>query len=193
MLAYSTIGHMGYLLLGALVGNQDGFSASMFYILTYVLSNLVAFGVLLSMNETADGENMLSRGSDLEDFRGLYQRSPIRAILMTLSMLSLAGVPPLLGFYGKFAVIGIALMNGFVGLAVIAIITSVVAAFYYLRLVRLMLFSEPGEGKTVVLPPMGMVSIGVLTLNGVMLLALGLFPSTLLDTAVQALAWAGLL
>ncbi len=195
MLAYSTIGHMGYLLVGALVGNQDGFSAALFYILTYVLSNLAAFGVLLSMNETS-GETSgkaLSRGSDLEDFRGLYQRSPVRAVLMTLSMLSLAGVPPLLGFYGKFAVIGTALTGGFVWLAVVAIITSVIAAFYYLRLVRLMLFSGPGETGDGALPPIGNLTGVVLTLNGLALLALGLFPSVLLDTSVQALAWAGLL
>jgi NADH-quinone oxidoreductase subunit N len=211
MLAYSTIGHMGYLLLGALVGNQDGFSAALFYILTYVLSNLVAFGVLLSMNETSDGngksesaenangkitlrddKNALSRGSDLEDFRGLYQRSPIRAILMTLAMLSLAGVPPLLGFYGKFAVIFVALINGFVWLSIIAILTSVIAAFYYLRLIRLMLFSNQGEGEGEALPAIGVIPRAVLTLNGLALLALGLFPGVLLDTTARALAWTGI-
>ncbi|MDR2244358.1 MAG: NADH-quinone oxidoreductase subunit N [Burkholderiales bacterium] len=198
MLAYSTIGHMGYLLLGALVGNTDGSSAAMFYILTYALSNLVAFGVLLSMNETSDGDSKnadgkitLSRGSDLEDFRGLYQRSPIRAVLMTLAMLSLAGVPPLLGFYGKFAVIAVALINGFVWLSIIAILTSVIAAFYYLRVVRLMLFSSrsEGEGEGEILPAIGVIPRTVLTLNGLALLALGLFPSVLLDTTAQALAW----
>ncbi|MDR0770659.1 MAG: NADH-quinone oxidoreductase subunit N [Burkholderiales bacterium] len=193
MLAYSTIGHMGYLLLGALAGDSYGFSAAVFYILTYVLSNLVAFGVLLSMNETLDDENMLSRGSDLEDFRGLYRRSPIRAILMTLAMLSLAGVPPLLGFYGKFAVISAAFYSGFVWLAIVAIITSVIAAFYYLRLVRLMLFSGPNEGGEIALPSIGVVPCVVLTLNGAALLALGVFPSVLLDVVAQALAWAGLL
>ncbi|MDR2016514.1 MAG: NADH-quinone oxidoreductase subunit N [Burkholderiales bacterium] len=200
MLAYSTIGHMGYLLLGALAGDQYGFSAAMFYILTYVLSNLVAFGVLLSMNETLDddckntgGENALSRGSDLEDFRGLYRRSPIRAVLMTLSMLSLAGIPPLLGFYGKFAVISAALISGFVWLSVIAILTSVIAAFYYLRLVRLMLFSRPNEGEGDRLPSISVIPRAVLTLNGLALLALGLFPNVLLEATVQALAWARLL
>ncbi|MDR0247925.1 MAG: NADH-quinone oxidoreductase subunit N [Burkholderiales bacterium] len=200
MLAYSTIGHMGYLLLGALVGNQDGFSSALFYILTYVLSNLVAFGVLLSMNEISDGDGenanskiALSRGSDLEDFRGLYQRSPIRAVLMTLAMLSLAGVPPLLGFYGKFAVIAVALINGFVWLSIIAILTSVIAAFYYLRLVRLMLFSSQSEEEGATLSPIGAVPRVVLALNGLALLALGLFPSVLLDITAQALAWAGLL
>ncbi|MDR2173715.1 MAG: NADH-quinone oxidoreductase subunit N [Burkholderiales bacterium] len=200
MLAYSTIGHMGYLLLGALVGNPDGFSAVLFYILTYVLSNLVAFGVLLSMNETSDGdaENVngkitLSCGSDLKDFRGLYHRSPIRAVLMTLAMLSLAGVPPLLGFYGKFAVIAVALINGFVWLSIIAILTSVIAAFYYLRLIRLMLFSNQSEGEEESLPAIGAIPRTMLALNGLVLLVLGLFPSVLLDTTVRALAWAGLL
>ncbi|MCL2310177.1 MAG: NADH-quinone oxidoreductase subunit N [Proteobacteria bacterium] len=205
MLAYSTIGHMGYLLLGALVGNQYGFASALFYILTYVLSNLVAFGVLLSMNETSDGDDknassghasgksVLSRGSDLEDFRGLYQRSPARAVLMALAMLSLAGVPPLLGFYGKFAVIGVALMNGFVWLSIIAILTSVIAAFYYLRLVRLMFFSGSDEGKEAALPSMSVISRTVLALNGLALLALGLFPGALMNITAQALAWAGLL
>ncbi|MCL2297909.1 MAG: NADH-quinone oxidoreductase subunit N [Proteobacteria bacterium] len=210
MLAYSTIGHMGYLLLGALVGTQGGFSSALFYMLTYVLSNLVAFGVLLSMNEMSDGDDKnansenasgenangkiaLSRGSDLEDFRGLYQRSPLRAVLMTLAMLSLAGVPPLLGFYGKFAVIGVALMNGFVWLSIIAILTSVIAAFYYLRVVRLMLFSNQGEGEVEALPAIGVIPRAVLAFNGFALLMLGLFPSVLLDTTARALAWAGLI
>ncbi|MCL2871690.1 MAG: NADH-quinone oxidoreductase subunit N [Betaproteobacteria bacterium] len=194
MLAYSTIGHMGYLLLGALVGTQDGFGAAVFYILTYVLSNLVAFGVLLSMNETSDESGAtLSRGSDLEDFRGLYKRSPIRAALMTLAMLSLAGVPPLLGFYGKFAVIAAALMNGFIWLSVVAILTSVIAAYYYLRVIRLMFFSSPDEERASEFPCIGVVARVVLVLNGVALLVLGLFPSALLDLTVQALAWARVL
>jgi len=194
MLAYSTIGHMGYLLLGALVGTQGGFSAAVFYILTYVLSNLVAFGVLLSMNETTDeSSGALSRGSDLEDFHGLYKRSPIRAALMTLAMLSLAGVPPLLGFYGKFAVIAAALMSGYVWLSVVAILTSVIAAYYYLRVIRLMFFSSPDEERTSEFPCIGVVARVVLVLNGVGLLVLGLFPSVILTLTEQALAWARLL
>jgi proton-translocating NADH-quinone oxidoreductase, chain N len=181
MLAYSTIGHMGYLLLGVLTGSTAGYSASLFYILVYAITNLVAFGVLLSMvTEESDNDG-------LGDFRGLYQRSPLRALLMGAAMFSLAGIPPFIGFFGKFAVIEVAFNSGFFWLSIIAILTSVIAAFYYLRVVLLMFFAEPEASatKNFTRAPLSMV---LLSGNGLALLVLGIFPNAILGWLVYVVA-----
>jgi NADH-quinone oxidoreductase subunit N len=182
MLAYSTIGHMGYLMLGAMVSDTVGITAGLFYVLTYVAANLVAFGVIL-VSETE--EQSLET---LDDFRGLAKRAPVRAGLMTLAMLSLAGIPPMVGFFAKFSVIEVAWNNGFIWLAILAILTSVIAAFYYLRLIAVMAFSETRPGTVQRSQPLAACSgtMTLLTLNGVALIVLGILPQTLFSAISQA-------
>src|SRR6185369_3352219 len=137
MLAYSTIGHMGFLLLGVLAGDLIGYSAGMFYVVVYVLMNLGSFGMILLLARTGfEAEN-------LEDFRGLNQRSPWYAFIMLLLMFSMTGVPPTVGFYAKLAVLQAVVNAGYVWLAVVAVLFSLIGAFYYLRLVKLMYFDAP--------------------------------------------------
>jgi NADH-quinone oxidoreductase subunit N len=171
MLAYSTIGHMGYLLLGILTGDLPGYGAGMFYVVVYVLMNLGAFGMIL----------LLSRGGfeaeNLEDFRGLNQRSPWYAFLMLLLMFSMAGVPPTVGFYAKLAVLQVVISAGFVWLAVVAVLFSLIGAFYYLRLVKLMYFDAPAD--TAPITPRGDVRL-LLSANCLAMLVLGIFPEQLM-------------
>jgi NADH-quinone oxidoreductase subunit N len=181
MLAYSTIGHMGFLLLGILSGDIVGYGASMFYAVVYVLMNLGAFGMIL----------LLSRGGfeaeNLEDFRGLNQRSPWYAFLMLLLMFSMAGVPPTVGFYAKLVVLQ-AVLNAdawwSVPLATVAVLLSVIGAFYYLRLVKLMYFDAPSDAAPIA--PRGDVRI-FLSLNGLAMLGLGIFPEQLLALCLSSI------
>ncbi|MGH8583953.1 MAG: NADH-quinone oxidoreductase subunit NuoN, partial [Gammaproteobacteria bacterium] len=143
MLAYSTIAHMGFLLLGLLAGTHSGYAGSMFYATVYALTGMGAFGMVI----------LLGRGgfeSDrLEDFKGLGERSPWFACVMLMLMFSLAGVPPFVGFWAKWFVIKEAIAAGFVWLAVIAVSTSIVGVFYYLRIVRLMYFEAAPEAHAI--------------------------------------------
>jgi NADH-quinone oxidoreductase subunit N len=178
MLAYSTIANMGFMLLGFVAADLNGYSAAMFYAITYVMTSLAAFGVVLLL--TREG----FEADSLDDFRGLNQRSPWWAFVMLLVMFSLAGVPPTVGFYAKFAVIEAAVSAQLVWLAVIAVLASVVGAFYYLRIVKLMYFDDPvdtspiesrGDART------------ILSVNGLALLALGILPQPLMGLCVLAL------
>ena len=181
MLAYSTIGHMGFLLLGILSGDIVGYGASMFYAVVYVLMNLGAFGMIL----------LLSRGGfeaeNLEDFKGLNQRSPWYAFLMLLLMFSMAGVPPTVGFYAKLVVLQ-AVLNAeawwSVPLATVAVLLSVIGAFYYLRLVKLMYFDAPTDAAPIA--PRGDVRV-FLSLNGLAMLGLGIFPEQLLALCLSSI------
>lgn len=137
MLAYSTISHVGFLLLGIIAGNAEGYSAAMFYAVTYALTTLAAFGVLLAIS--ANGHE----ADDLLSLSGLARRKPMLAMVMMLSLISLAGVPPLVGFYAKLSVLKAVISAGYLWLAVIAVVMSVIGAFYYLRAIKLMYFDEP--------------------------------------------------
>jgi NADH-quinone oxidoreductase subunit N len=171
MLAYSTIGHMGYVLLGILSGDLVGYGASMFYVVVYMLMNLGAFGMIL----------LLSRGGfeaeNLEDFKGLNQRSPWYAFLMLLLMFSMAGVPPTVGFYAKLAVLQAVISAGYVWLAVIAVLFSLIGAYYYLRLVKLMYFDTPADSAPIA-PHLDVRML--MSLNGLAMLVFGLFPEWLM-------------
>ncbi len=178
MLAYSTIGHMGYVLLGILSGDLVGYGASMFYMVVYVLMNLGAFGMIL----------LLSRGGfeaeNLDDFKGLNQRSPWYAFLMLLLMFSMAGVPPTVGFFAKLAVLQAVISAGFLWLAVVAVLFSLVGAFYYLRLVKLMYFDTPVD--TAPIAPRGDVRL-LLSANGLAMLLLGILPEPLMALCLYAI------
>jgi NADH-quinone oxidoreductase subunit N len=178
MLAYSAIANMGFMLMGLLAANNDGYSAAMFYIVTYVLTALVAFGIVLLLSREG------FEADRLDDLKGLNQRSPWYAFMMLLAMFSLAGVPPAVGFYAKFSVIWAVVDIGFVWLAVVAVLTSLVGAFYYLRIVKLMYFDDPVDNRP--LEARGDTRL-LLSLNGLALLLLGIFPQKLMGLCALAL------
>ncbi len=178
MLAYSTIANMGFMLIGLLAANSDGYSAAMFYVITYVLTALVGFGIVLLLSREG------FEADQLDDLKGLNQRNPWYAFLMLLTMFSLAGVPPTVGFYAKFSVIWAAVDIGFVWLAVIAVLASIVGAFYYLRVVKLMYFDDPVDREPIQVR--GDTRL-LLSLNGAALLLLGMFPQMLMGLCALAL------
>jgi NADH-quinone oxidoreductase subunit N len=185
MLAYSTIANMGFMLLGFLSvtgdGSRttlDGYSAAMFYTVTYVLTTLVSFGIVMLLSREG------FEADRLDDFKGLNQRSPWYAFMMLLAMFSLAGVPPTVGFYAKFSVIAAAVDVGLVWLAILAVLASIIGAFYYLRVVKLMYFDDAVDAA----PIDTRADTGVLlSLNGIALLLLGVFPQSLMGWCVLAL------
>jgi NADH-quinone oxidoreductase subunit N len=186
MLAYSTIAHMGFMLLGLLSGvvagnwrnAPDAYSAAMFYTVVYVLMSLGAFGMLLYLSRAG------VECETLEDFRGLNRRNPWFAFVMLVMMFSLAGIPPTAGFYAKLAVLSAAVSAGRVGLAVVAVLLSLVGAFYYLRIVKLMYFDEPKDAT----PAAGHAEMrGVLALNGLLVLAIGIIPQPLMGLCFEAI------
>ncbi len=136
MLAYSTISHMGFFLLGVLAGSESGYGGALFYILVYSVMSLGAFGMIILLSRSG------FEAEELDDFRGLNQRNSWYALLMLLLMFSLAGVPPTVGFYAKLAVIQAVVGADLVWVAVVAVLFAVVGAFYYLRVVKLMYFDE---------------------------------------------------
>ena len=196
MLAYSTISQMGFVLLGLLSGVINGqvnsavaenaYSASMFYVVTYVLTTLATFGVILLLaREGFESE-------EISDLAGLNQRSPLYAGVMAICLFSMAGIPPLVGFYAKLAVLQSLLASGqtaYIALAVFAVVMSLIGAFYYLRVVKVMYFDAPLTATSVSAP---LDVRFVLTLNGALVLVLGLLPGGLMalcaDAIVRALA-----
>ena len=184
MLAYSSIANMGYLLVAFLAANPNGFSAAMFFAIAYVLTSLASFGMIMLLSREGFEADQLTA------FKGLNQRSPWWAFMMLLVMFSLAGVPPTIGFYAKFTVIQAAVDAGFVWLAVVAVMTSLVGAFYYLRIVKLMYFDDAVDTA-----PIGARADNraLLSANGLALLFFGMLPQPLLDLCVVALANSGLL
>jgi NADH-quinone oxidoreductase subunit N len=178
MLAYSTISHIGFLLFGIMSASFNGFASAMFYVSAYVLMTLAGFGMILLLSRQGfEAEN-------LDDLKGLNQRSPWNAFLMLVVMFSMAGVPPTLGFYAKFTVLQAALEAGFVGLVVFAVLMAVVGAFYYLRVVKLMYFDEPQDNSPIIAPTGMRVMLSV---NALGLLALGLMPQFLMGIAAYAI------
>lgn len=187
MLAYSTISQMGFVLLGLLSGVVNGnvfagvgaYSSAMFYVITYVLTTLGSFGVIMLLARSGfEAEN-------LEDFKGLNQRSPWVAFIMLILMFSLAGIPPMAGFYAKFSVLQAVLGTGQIWLAVVAVLFSLIGAFYYLRVVKVMYFDEALD-TTKIVAKYDMRT--VLSINGVAVLLLGLMPGPLMSACWTAIA-----
>lgn len=178
MLAYSTISHMGFLLLGFLSGSLNGYSSAMFYVLVYVLMSMGGFGMIMLLSRQGfEAEN-------LDDFKGLNQRSPWYAFMMLLLMFSMAGVPPTVGFYAKLSVLQAALQAGFVWLVVAAVLFSVIGAFYYLRIIKLMYFDAPQD--EVPLEAEGDMAM-LMSANGLAVLALGILPQPLMALCAYAI------
>jgi NADH-quinone oxidoreductase subunit N len=195
MLAFSTISQMGFVLLGLIAGVVNGshlgganaYSSSMFYVITYVLTTLASFGVIILLSRKG------FESDELADFAGLNQRSPLYAGIMAACMFSLAGIPPMVGFYAKLSVLQALLVSEspmYIALAVYAVIMSLIGAFYYLRVVKVMYFDAPAAGAPAI-EASGEVR-AVLTINGLLVLVLGLVPGTLMalcaDAVVQMLA-----
>ena len=171
MLAYSTISHMGFLLLGILSGTVNGYSSAMFYVLVYALMTLGGFGMILLLSREG------FEADKLDDFRGLNARSPWNAFIMLLLMFSMAGIPPTAGFYAKFSVLQAALNAGHIGLVVTAVIFSLIGGFYYLRIVKLMYFDNPVDHE----PISGSFDAKlILGANGIAMLFLGILPQSLM-------------
>ena len=178
MLAYSTISHMGFLLLGILSGTMEGFGAAMFYSIVYVLMGLGTFGMILLLSREG------FEAEQLEDFKGLSQRNPWYAFVMLLLMFSMAGIPPTVGFWAKLFVLQAALSSGYAWLAVTAVLFSLIGAFYYLRLVKLMYFDAPTD--THAIEPFADVR-ALMSVNGLAVIGLGLMPGALLALCQRAI------
>ena len=186
LLAYSTVSHMGFLLLGLLSGVSAGkpdltaqaYSASMFYAVTYVLTTLGAFGIILLLSRKG------YEAEEIADLKGLSNKSPWFALLTLFMMMSLAGLPPTVGFYAKLSVLGAVVDAGMPWLAIVAVLFSLVGAFYYLRVIKVMYFDAPADDVPVE-ATFGLRS--VLSVNGVLVLLLGIFPASLMALCYQAI------
>jgi len=178
MLAYSAIANVGFILLGFVAGNGIGYGAALFYTLAYVLMTLAAFGVVLMTSR--DG----FEADQLDHYKGLHARDPLLAGVMATVMFSTAGVPPFVGFWAKLRIIEALLGSGHLALAVVAVVASVIGAFYYLRIVWLMYFEPPGER----LGTVGHIGPRVfLALNALVVLLIGVLPGGLLDLCRQVI------
>lgn len=172
MFAYSTIAHMGFLLLGFIGGGVEGYGSAMFYSVVYVMMTLGGFGMIMLLSRAG------FEADNLSDFKGLNQRSPWLAFMMLLLMFSMAGVPPTVGFYAKFSVLNAVVQTGHTWLAVLAVLFSLIGAFYYLRIVKLMYFDAPQSHE-----PINIAADTALlvSFNGLGVLILGMMPSTLMS------------
>ncbi len=189
MLAYSTISHMGFVMLGLMAGVVNGntlsaanaYSSAMFYVVTYVLTTLASFGVILLLaREGFESE-------EIADLAGLNQRSPLYAGVMAVCLFSLAGIPPLVGFYAKLAILQALIASSqatYIGLAIFAVLMSLIGAFYYLRVIKVMYFDEPITATTVSAPADVRV---VLSFNGALILVLGVLPGGLMSLCATAI------
>lgn len=178
MLAYSTISHVGFMLLGLLAGTEKGYEAAMFYAIVYAIMAVGAFGMIVLLSRTGfEAEN-------IEDFRGLNQKHPWYAFLMLMLMASMAGFPPFVGFFAKVQVLSAAVDAGLVWLAAVAVAFAIIGAFYYLRIIKVMYMDQPANEDRVDSPT---DLAAVLSANGIAQLVLGLFPGPLLALCAAAI------
>ena len=180
MLAYSAIAHSGFVLLGVIAGNEQGYAAAAFYIFAYALMTVGGFGMIVLLSRAGAEVDRLA------DLRGMAQRNGVVAGLMAILMLSMAGIPPVIGFYAKFAVIKAVIASGWLWLAVAAVVFSVVGAFYYLRIIKLMYFDEPQPDAAAVRidTPYALVAAA----NGAMVVLFGILPGALMSACISAVA-----
>ena len=178
MLAYSAIAHMGFMLLGFIAGSEDGYAGAMFYAIVYALMSAGAFGMVMLLG------NANFESDEIADFGGLSERSPWFALVMLVVMFSMAGVPPFAGFWAKWFVLKELIAGGSVWLAVVGVIFSIVGAYYYLRIVRLMYFEKGTTSHEITI---GADTRFALSVNGITVLALGVYPGLLMALCVAAL------
>ena len=175
MLAYSTISHVGFILLGILAGNNEGYSTAMFYTITYAVMSLGGFGVIMLMARQG------FEADNITDLAGLNQRSPWFAFIMMVLMLSMAGVPPTVGFWAKLAVLSAVIDVDMVWMAIIAVFFSIIGIFYYLRVIKVMYFDEPADTQAL---QCGRDMQIALSTNGLAVLFLGLYPAALMSLCI---------
>ncbi len=180
LLAYSTISHVGFLLLGLGNGTPSGYAAAMFYAIAYAIMSAAAFGSILLLARAG------FEAEEIDDFKGLNQRNPWYAFVVLLVMASLAGIPPLFGFFAKLLVLKAALDAGMLWLSIVAIVFAIVGAFYYLRVIKVMYFDAPAQKGTLALPA-DIPLRWILSINGAALLFLGLFFGPLLAWCYRAM------
>jgi NADH-quinone oxidoreductase subunit N len=178
MLAYSTISHVGFIMMGMMSANANGFASSFFYISTYVLTAIAGFGIILLLSRQG------FEAEEIDDLKGLNQRHPWYAFLMLIIMFSMIGIPPTIGFYAKFTVLQAAWQAGFTWQVVLAVLMATVGAFYYLNIVRKMYFDAPVDNTPLTAPADMRFILGV---NSLALLVLGLFPEVLLSVCGRSL------
>ena len=176
MLAYSTISHIGFVLLGFVTGVLEGYGSAIFYVFVYILMSLAAFGSIIVLNRSGFEADQIS------DFRGLSKHSPWFALIMLAVMLSMAGVPPFIGFYSKLFILQQVVSEGFVILAIIAVIFAVISAYYYLQIIKMMYFDD-ADKEIVISAPLDLKA--VLSVNGVLILLIGLTPSFWMDLSIS--------
>jgi NADH-quinone oxidoreductase subunit N len=178
MLAYSTISHMGFLLLGFISADSNGYSSALFYVISYVLMTLGTFAMIMLLCRSGfEAEN-------IDDFKGLNDRSPWLAFIMMVVMMSMAGIPFMAGFYAKWVVLQAVINIGFVWLALVGVVFSVIGAFYYLRVVKCIYFDKPEQSESISISRD--VEI-VISANGLLLIVLGLYPTALMTWCSTAL------
>ena len=176
MLAYSTISHIGFVLLGFVTGVVEGYGAAVFYVLVYILMSLAAFGSIIVLNKNGFEADQIS------DYQGLSKHSPWFALIILVAMLSMAGVPPFIGFYSKLFILQQVIAEGYVILAVIAVVFAVISAYYYLQIIKTMYFDDADKEITVSAPLDMRV---VLSINGILILLVGLMPSFWMSLSVS--------
>jgi NADH-quinone oxidoreductase subunit N len=176
LLAYSTISHIGFILLGFATGVIEGYGAAAFYVLVYILMSLAAFGSIIALNKQG------FEAEQVADFRGLSKHSPWFALIMLAVMLSMAGVPPFIGFFSKLFILQQVVSAGYVYLAVTAVVFAVISAYYYLQIIKTMYFDD-AEGEITVTAPLDMKM--VLSINGILILVIGLMPSYWMELAIS--------
>lgn len=179
MLAYSTISHVGFILLGFAAANPEGYSAAMFYTVTYAIIGAAAFGIVILLSREG------FEADSIDDYKGLNNRNSWYAFLMLLVMFSMAGVPPMVGFYAKLLVLKAVVDQGMYWLAIVAVLFSVVGAFYYLRIIKVMYFDEAQDRNKIVV---GGGMHAVLSSNALLALLLGLFPGALISLCLTAIS-----
>lgn len=178
MLAYSAISHMGFFLLGILSASDNGYSSAMFYVLVYTVMSLGSFGVIILLSRQG------FEADQLDDFKGLGKRSPWIAFLMLLLMLSMAGVPPTVGFYAKLLVLQSVIDAGMLWLAIVAVLLAVVGVYYYLRVIKLMYFDDPEDSEPIVASA---DMRAIMSLNAVALLAVLPWVGTIIELCKKAI------
>lgn len=178
MLAYSTISHMGFVILGFISADWNGYSSALFYVITYVLMTLGIFALIMILCRNG------FEAEEINDFKGLSKRNAWYAFMTMILMFSLAGIPPMVGFYAKLAVLQAVVNAGFVWIAVAAVIFSLIGAFYYLRIVKLMYFDAPETDELITVKSDVKLLISV---NGLAVLLLGIFPQSLMGLSLYAI------
>jgi len=176
LLAYSTIANVGFIVLGFTSGTQAGYSAALYYTIVYVLTALGSFGVILLASRKG------FEADELDHYKGLYKRDPLLALLMMMLMFSTAGVPPFVGFWAKLRIIQELWVTGHTWLVLLAVGTSVIGAFYYLRVVKLMYFDAPADQPGTDRQTGVRMALG---LNAAAVVVLGLLPSPLIDLCAR--------